>query len=258
MTVGEGELAGRVALVTAAAGRGVGQAVARRLAEAGAAVVVTDVHERRTAEVAEAIAGDVPGSVVVGLPLDVGDREQIDQVVATAAARLGAIHILVNNAAVNWAGPIFDYDLSRFDRTVAVNLTGPWYLCRQIMPLMRDAGGGVIVNVSSNAADEGGGFGQEPVYAITKAGLNAMTRACAHDGGPYNIRVNTVTMGIIVGTKFIDDHPDQAERALHHVPLGRHPRPGDIADAVAFLVSDRAGTVTGQCLNIDGGHTMRL
>src|SRR5271166_6782233 len=185
------EFAGRVALVTAAAGKGIGQAVARRLAAGGARVAVTDIHPGRTETVTAQIAADYPAATVAGYPLDAGDRDQIDAVVDAVTASLGPVQILVNNAAVNVVGSIFGYDPADWDRVVRVNLTGPWYLCRQVMPLMRDAGGGAIVNVSSNAADEGGGFGQEPVYAITKAGLNAMTRACAHDGGPYNIRVNT-------------------------------------------------------------------
>ena len=128
------EFAGQVALVTAAAGRGIGQAVARRLAAGGAVVVVTDSHERRTAEVAAAIAADHPDTTVVGLPLDVGRRDQIDQVTAEVARQLGPVRILVNNAAVNWAGPIFDYDVEHWDTTLAVNLTGAWYLCRAVMP----------------------------------------------------------------------------------------------------------------------------
>jgi NAD(P)-dependent dehydrogenase (short-subunit alcohol dehydrogenase family) len=253
----EQEFAGRVALVTAAAGMGVGQAVARRLAAGGADVVVTDSHERRTAEVAAATAADFPRSRVLGHQLDMGDRSRIDEVVADVAARVGPIRIVVNNAAVNWAGPIFDYDVERWDRTLAVNLTGPWYLCRAVMPLMRDAGGGAIVNISSGAADEGGGFGTEPVYAITKGGLNTLTRACAHDGGRYNIRCNTVSPGIVLGTKFIADHPDQAERALPGTALGRHPDTSDIAEAVAFLASDRARCVTGELLTVNSGYSMR-
>ena len=253
----EDEFPGKVALVTAAAGLGVGQAVARRLAAGGADVVVTDSHERRTAEVAAAIAADFPGSTVVGYPLDMGDRARIDEVVADVAARLGPIRIVVNNAAVNWAGPIFDYDVDKWDRTLAVNLTGAWYLCRATMPMMRDVGGGAIVNISSGAADEGGGFGTEPVYAITKGGLNTLTRACAQDGGRYNIRANTVSPGIILGSKFIIDHPDQAERALPGTVLGRHPDTSDIAEAVAFLASERARCITGEILTVNSGYSMR-
>jgi NAD(P)-dependent dehydrogenase (short-subunit alcohol dehydrogenase family) len=197
------EFDGRVALVTGAAGRGLGQATARRLARGGATVVVTDIHERRTGEVAEAIAADHPDVQVAAFAMDAGDRDQIDAVVGEVARTLGPVQILVNNAAVNVVGSIFDYDPENWDWCMRVNLSGPWYLCRAIMPLMRDAGGGAIVNVSSFAADVGGG-GIEAPYAISKGGLNVLTRSCAHEGGPYGIRANTVSCGVIRGTKFVD------------------------------------------------------
>ena len=169
------EFDGRVALVTGAAGKGLGQATARRLASGGATVVVTDIHERRTGEVAEAIAADYPDVRVAGFALDAGDRDQIDAVIGEVTSTLGPVRILVNNAAVNVIGSIFDYDPENWDWCLRVNLSGPWYLCRAVMPLMRDAGGGAIVNVSSFAADVGGG-GVEAPYAISKGGLNVLTR----------------------------------------------------------------------------------
>ena len=169
--------------------------------------MVTDIHERRTREVAAAIAADHPDTTVIGYPMDAGDRAQIDDVVAEVTRTLGPVQILVNNAAVNVIGSIFDYDPENWDWCLRVNLSGPWYLCRAVMPLMRDAGGGVIVNVSSYAADVGGG-GIEAPYAITKGGLNVLTRSCAHEGGPFGIRAVTVATGIVTGTKFIDDHPE--------------------------------------------------
>ena len=253
----QNEFKGQIALVTAAAGLGLGQAVARRLAAGGARVVVTDSHERRTREVTAAMAADHPDTTVIGHTLDVGDRDQIHEVVAAVGKELGPIQLLVNNAAVNWAAPIWDYDIDRWDRTVAVNLTGAWLLCRAIMPMMRDAGGGAIVNVSSGAAEEAGRFGDEPVYSITKGGMQTLTRSCANDGGPFNIRSNTVSTGIIMGSKFINDHPDQAERALKGVPLGRHPTAQDAAEAVVFLLSDRASAITGTILDVNAGFHMR-
>ena len=248
------EFGGRVALVTAAAGAGIGQATARRLAAGGARVVVTDIHERRTREVTARLADEFPQTEVLGIPMDAGDRTHIDRAVEQVAAELGPVQILVNNAAVNVVGSIFDYDPDNWDWCVRVNLTGPWYLCRAVMPLMRDAGGGVIVNVSSYAPDVGGN-GIEAPYAITKGGLNVLTRSCAHEGAPYGIRAVTVSMGIVSGTKFVDDHPELLE--LSPSPSGRHPDATSVADVIAFVASDRARDISGEIVNVAAGAYMR-
>jgi 3-oxoacyl-[acyl-carrier protein] reductase len=250
------EFGGKVALITAAAGQGIGHETARRLAAGGARVVVTDIHERRTVAVTEEIAKDFPDTTVVGYPMDAGDRAQIDEVIDEVTRTLGPVQILVNNAAVNVVGSIFDYDPENWDWSIRVNLSGAWYLCRATMPLMRDAGGGVIVNVSSYAPDVGGG-GIEAPYAVTKGGLNVLTRSCAHEGGPFNIRAVTIAMGVVTGTKFIDDHPEILEMPNTQTALGRHAEARDIAEAIAFVASDRARNITGEILNVAAGAYMR-
>jgi 3-oxoacyl-[acyl-carrier protein] reductase len=248
------EFHGRIALITGAAGAGIGQATARRLAAGGARVVVTDIHERRTREVAARLAGEFPDTTVVGIPMDAGDRGQIDAAIAQVTDELGPVQVLVNNAAVNVVGSIFDYDPEHWDWCVRVNLSGPWYLCRAVMPLMRDAGGGVIVNVSSYAPDVGGA-GIEAPYAITKGGLNVLTRSCAHEGGPFGIRAITVSTGVVTGTKFVDDHPELLE--MSESPLGEHADAASVADVIAFAASNRARHITGEIVNVAAGAYMR-
>src|SRR5262249_29982597 len=160
----------------------------------------TDIHERRTREVTEAIWRDCSHNVF-GFTMDVSDRPRVDEVLAEVARKAGPVQILVNNAALNVMGDLFDYDPDDWDRVIAVDLSAPFYLCRMTLPGMRDAGGGSIINVSSISADLPAGA-EEPPYSAAKAGLHALTRGIAKAGGPYQIRCNAVTMGTVRDTKF--------------------------------------------------------
>jgi NAD(P)-dependent dehydrogenase (short-subunit alcohol dehydrogenase family) len=247
---------GAVAVVTGAAGIGIGQAVARRFAAGGARVVVTDIHERRTREVTKAMAEDYPDREVIGFPMDAGSRSDIDSVVEQVLERFGGIDILVNNAAANILGSIFDYRAEDWDRVMDVNINGPWYLARRVLPHMRERGRGVVINVGSYAPDVGGA-GLETPYAVSKGALNALTRCLAHEGGPYGIRANTVSMGMVEGTKFVMDHSELRERHDTLGPLGSLPGKDEIAELVAFLASSRARHITGEIVNVSGGAYMR-
>jgi NAD(P)-dependent dehydrogenase (short-subunit alcohol dehydrogenase family) len=249
------EFEGKVALITGAAGAGIGQTVARRLAAGGATVVVTDSHERRTKEVTESISRDYD-TTVAGYQMDVTDRPRVQEVLDEVAKTLGPAQILVNDAAWNVLGDFFDYDPADWDRVIDVDLTGPFNTTRFALPGMRAAGGGVIVNVSSIGADQAKGEGEIP-YAVAKGGLNTLTRHVAKVGGPFNIRCNAVAMGMVSGTKFADDRPEVMERVIPEIPLGRPVTTADVAEAIAFLASDRAASITGEILNISAGWYMR-
>ena len=186
-----------------------------------------------------------------------GTVQAIDRVVDAVTADFGGVDILVNNAAVNVLASHFDYDPDTWDWVVRVNLTGPWYLCRRVLPVMRERGrGGVIVNVSTYAPDVGG-MGREGPYAVTKGGLNVLTRSVAHEGGPYGIRAVTVSMGVVRGTKFIDDHPEILAEPESRGVLPWLPDATDIAETIAFVASDRARCITGESINVSSGSYMR-
>ena len=217
--------------------------------------MVTDVHERRTKDVTEAICRDYD-TTVAGFPMDVTDRGRVAEVIDEVTQTLGPIQILVNNAAWNVLGDFFEYDPADWDRVIDVDLTGPFNTARFALPGMRAAGGGAIVNVSSVGADQAKGEGEIP-YAVAKGGLNTLTRHIAKVGGPFNIRCNAVAMGMVSGTKFADERPQIMEKYIPEIPLGRPARTTDIAEAIAFLASERAGFITGEILNVSGGWYMR-
>ena len=248
------DLRSRVALVTGAAGGGIGKAIAHRLLTEGASVVVTDVHERRTDETVAAFTEEFGGDRVMGSLMDAGDRDQIDATLAAARDRFGVVDVLVNNAAVNALNPVGDMTPEEWDRAIGVNLSGPWYLCRAVLPAMVERGWGSIVNITSVAGWIHGT--NEGPYAGAKAALHQLTRTIATEYGPKGIRCNGVAPGII-HTWFVDTKAPQLLDEADRTPLRRLGTPDDIAAVVAWLVSDESGFVTGETINASGGWYMR-
>jgi len=252
-TVGSGEHRGRVALVTGAAGAGIGRAVARRLGLDGATVVVTDSHERRTAEVVAELSEELE-SKVIGHVMDVADRAQIDEVLRRVEADVGGVDIVVNNAAINVLVEVAEMDPADWDRTMAVDLTGPWYLIRGALPHMRERGWGSVVNVTSVAGWLGGG--REGPYAAAKAALHSLTRTVAIENGHHGIRCNAIAPGII-WSKFVERHAASFDGEVERTPLRRLGQPDDVANVVAFLCSEQSSFITGETINVSGGWYMR-
>jgi NAD(P)-dependent dehydrogenase (short-subunit alcohol dehydrogenase family) len=244
------EFVGRVALVTGGAGAAIGSATCRVLASYGAAIVVLDSHENRTKETADRLRTEY-GVRVLPVVADIGDRVACHRAILEAKADFGAIDILVNNAAINVQGSIFDYDPHDWDNVLNVDLTAAWYLVRMLVGDMRDRGWGSIVNITSVAAYLGGN-GREGPYGAAKAGLNDLTRAVAIEGGPYGIRCNAVAPGLI-RSKWVDAQAERYEAFIAATPLRRHGTPEDVANTVAFLVSEESAHITGQILNVSGG-----
>ncbi len=256
LTPAENEFEGRVALVTGA-GAGIGLNIARRLAAGGATLVLTDKHEGRLGAAADIVAEEFPKVRVRHHLLDIEVRTEFDDVFGRVESELGPIRIYIWNAALNRPQPIFEQDPELFDRILYANLNNCWYSCVRVCEQMKRAGGGSIVLLGSMAADTAAADA-EPPYAISKAGQRALIGGLARAGGPFNIRCNDVALGLVAGTRFADSRPEMTDAFMEGVPLGRNAATEDVAEAVAYLASDRAAFVTGTVLNVTGGALLRL
>jgi 3-oxoacyl-[acyl-carrier protein] reductase len=242
------ELSGRVALVTGA-GRNIGRAIALALADGGAAVVVNARANRGEAE-GVAIEIERAGGKAVALTADVTDPEAVQKMTAAAGAHFGRIDILVNNAAVR-AEQAFDrMTLAEWRAVTAVILDGAFNCAQSCLPHLRRAGGGVIVNIGGLSAHTGAA--RRPHVVSAKAGLVGLTRALAHELAPDNIRVNTVTPGVMA-TPRPAGQPEPQHHALVHALVGRRGLPADIAATVRFLCGPGASFITGQNIQVNGG-----
>lgn len=246
------DLSGKVALVTGAS-RGIGESIARLLAAYGAHVIVSS----RKIEGCEAVASSIreKGGKASALACHVGEMAQIDATFASIKEQFGRLDILVNNAAANpFFGHILDTDLAAYDKTVDVNVRGYFFMSVAAGKMMKEQGGGVILNTASvNGISPGD---MQGIYSITKAAVISMTKAFAKECGPLNIRVNALLPGL-TDTKFasaLTGNDNILKKALHHIPLGRVASPDEMAGTVLYLVSDASTYTTGTTVVVDGGY----
>ena len=246
------DLTGKVALVTGAS-KGIGEAMARGMAEFGATVVVSSRKQGELNAVVDAFKQD--GLKAIAIAANVSNLKDLDALIEQTLERCGGIDVLINNAAANPVfGPIQNTDQRAFDKILDVNLRGPFELCKRVYPIMKARGGGSIINISSiGGVTPEAGIG---IYSVSKAAILNLTQAMAQDWGTDNIRVNAICPGLI-RTKFSEalwGDEDILNRFLKHTPLGRPGEADEVAGLATFLASDAASYCTGGVYMVDGGY----
>lgn len=246
------DLDGKIAFVSGAS-RGIGEAIAKLLAQQGAHVIVSSRKIDGCQAVADAIVAS--GGKATAVACHIGELEQIHAVFAQIREQFGRLDILVNNAATNpQFCHILDTDASAFQKTVDVNIRGYFFMSVEAGKLMREHGGGSIINVASINGVTPGNF--QGIYSVTKAAVINMTKAFAKECAAQGIRCNALLPGL-TDTKFASalvKNDAIREEALRHIPLHRVAEPSEMAGAVLYLASDASSYTTGLSLNVDGGY----
>ncbi|HVC97921.1 MAG TPA: glucose 1-dehydrogenase [Pirellulales bacterium] len=247
------DLTGRVALVTGGA-QGLGAAIARALAEHGAAIALLDLQTAAVAAAARQLSVDT-GRDAVGWACDTRAKDQVDACVDRLAERFGRIDILVNNAGIHRRGTPDDYQAQDLADVFAVNLVGCYQMAGAVGKVMLAQHRGSIINVSALGGGLVGLGRGGSIYAMTKGGIVSLTRDLAAQWGRQGIRVNAVAPGWIRTpmTSALQDDSQRSAKVLERVPLRRWGEPEDVAGVVVFLASDAAAYVTGCTIPIDGG-----
>ena len=245
------DLSGKTALITGAS-RGIGEAVAHLFAQFGAQVIVSSRKQEGVQAVADAIKA--VGGNAEAIACHIGNKEAVSELMSTIKDKYGKLDILVNNAAANpYFGHILDTDESAIQKTVEVNIQGYFQMSQLAGQLMRETGGGSIINTASINGMRPGPM--QGIYSITKAAVISMTQAFAKECAPQNIRVNAVLPGL-TETKFasaLTQNKTMLNMILPMIPMHRVAQPEEIAPAFLYLASDAASYVTGVALPVDGG-----
>jgi 3-oxoacyl-[acyl-carrier protein] reductase len=243
----------KVALVTGAS-RGIGRAAAVRLAQGGARVAIAYAGNDAAANEAKGACEKAGAPAVALLKFDVGDPAACAKAIDDTVEKLGGLHVLVNNAGISIDGLIMRYKADDLRRMLDVDLASAFHLCKAaVRPMMKQRWGS-IVNLTSVVGEQGNAG--QTVYSMAKAGLIGLTKSLARELGSRNIRVNAVSPGWIE-TDMTKDLPDAAKKAMAEgASLGRAGSAAEVAEAIAFLASDRAAFITGEVLRVNGGLYM--
>jgi 3-oxoacyl-[acyl-carrier protein] reductase len=245
-------LAGKVVLVTAAAGTGIGFATAQRCLEEGATVVISDLHRRRLGEAAERLAAE-GGDPPLALLCDVTDETHVQALFAGVVERHGRLDVLINNAGLGGTAEVVDMTDDQWGKVLDVTLNGTFRCTRAGLRLMRDQGAGVIVNNASVL-----GWRAQPGqshYAAAKAGVMALTRCVAMEAAAYGVRVNAVAPSLAMHPFLAKVTTDELlDELRQREAFGRAAEPWEIANAIVFLASDYSSYLTGEVISVSSQH----
>ncbi|MEU5889986.1 SDR family oxidoreductase [Streptomyces sp. NPDC047461] len=249
---GHALLSGRTAVITAAAGAGIGGATARRFLEEGARVLISDAHPRRLKEYEAELGRDFPGAVTA-LPCDVTDESQVRTLFDTAVAEHGRLDVVVNNAGLGGTAPLVDMSDDQWSRVLDVTLTGTFRCTRAALRLMRNSGTGVIVNNASVVgwrAQAG-----QAHYAAAKAGVMALTRCAALEAAEFGVRVNAVAPSLAMHPHLAKvTTPELLEELTAREAFGRYAEPWEVANVIVFLASGYSSYMTGEVVAVSSQH----
>ncbi|WP_326649274.1 MULTISPECIES: SDR family oxidoreductase [unclassified Streptomyces] len=251
---GHGLLKGRTAVITAAAGAGIGGATARRFLEEGARILISDAHARRLKESREALAEEFGAAAVSSLPCDVTDEARVQALFDTAVREHGGLDIVVNNAGLGGTAALVDMRDDQWDKVLDVTLNGTFRCTRAALRAFRTSGrGGVIVNNSSVAgwrAQAG-----QAHYAAAKAGVMALTRCAAIEAAEYGVRVNAVAPSLAMHPHLVKvTSAELLTELTAKEAFGRYAEPWEIANAIVFLASGYSSYLTGEVVSISSQH----
>ena len=245
-------LQNKVAIVTGA-GRGIGKAIALTLAREGANIIVNDINLEIAQNVADKIK--VIGRRAVAIKADISIAKEVNQMVSLAMSQFDRIDILVNNASIIKRGITEELSEEDWEKVINVNLKGTFNCMKSVVGIMKNQKYGKIVNISS-IVGKIGDLASAPCYGASKAGIACLGKSLARELAPFNINVNVVAPHAIE-TEMSKEWPEEKRaRIIAEIPLGRMGEPEDVAEAVAFLVSDKAKFITGEVLDVNGGSLM--
>ncbi len=239
----------KVALVTGGT-RGIGYSIVKTFLDNGAKVVLCGSRKETADKAVASLKAENPDYQVAGIAPDITSYAEVEQAVKYAVDTFGRIDIVANNAGISANTPLYNYTAEEFDKLIALNVNACFYTSRAAAPIMKEQGGGVIINTSSMVSIYGQPAGV--AYPTSKFAVNGMTKSLARELAKDNIRVNAVAPGV-TNTDMVKNLPEQVRQGITaSIPLGRIGEPQDIANAFLYLASDLASYVTGVVLSVDG------